>query len=82
MGALVGVVVVVSIIALIYYLQSRHAVPRWPNEQNEALAFCARCVYRYFDVCIHPGSPVYLGECGPVYTGRMKCEVELDRSRW
>jgi hypothetical protein len=72
---LVGVVVVVLIMALIWYLQIRHAVPRRPNEQLEALAFCARCVHRHGDLCTHPSRGVSGQECGPVCNGRVRCEV-------
>ena len=72
---LVGLGAVVLIMALIYYLQIRHAVPRRPNEQIEALAFCARCVHRRGDLCTHPSSPVSGQECGPVRKGQVRCEV-------
>ena len=72
---LVGVVAVVLIMALIYYLQIRHAVPRQPNEQLEAMAFCARCVHRRGDLCTHPSSPVSGQECGPVCKCQVRCEV-------
>jgi hypothetical protein len=72
---LIGVVAAVLIMALSWYLQIRHAVPLRPNEQFEALAFCARCVHRCGDRCTHPSSPVRGQECGPVCVGRVGCEV-------
>lgn len=72
---LVGVVAVVLIMALIYYLQIRHAVPLRPDEQFEVLAFCARCVHRHGDLCTHPSSPVFGQACGPVCIGDLACNV-------
>jgi hypothetical protein len=72
---LIGVVAVMLIMALIYYLQIRYAVPRRPNKQLEALAFCARCVHRHGDLCTHPGSPVFGQACGPVCIGDLACSV-------
>ena len=45
-------------------------------------AFCVWCHYRRVDICTHPGSPVYLGDCGPVCTGAQSCEVRQERQRW
>jgi hypothetical protein len=78
---LVGLVVVVLIMALIYYLQIRYAVPRRPNEQLEALAFCARCVHRHGDLCTNPASPVYGQACGPVCIGDVQCKVREVRRK-
>jgi hypothetical protein len=70
-----------SLIAYLYWTQRQHP-DRRRKKVDEAEAYCAWCVYRHGDVCIHPASPVYLGECGPVNTGHIQCKVRLERSRW
>ena len=70
-----------SLIGYLYWAERQHP-DRRRKKADEAEVYCAWCAYRHGDVCIHPASPVYLGECSPVCIGRMKCEVRLERSRW
>ena len=65
-----------SLIAYLYWTKSQHP-DRRRKKVDEAEAYCTWCVYRHGDICIHPASPVYLGECGPVDTGRIQCEVRV-----
>ena len=65
-----------SLITYLYWTERQHP-DRRRRKVDEAEVYCAWCVYRYLDVCIHPASPVYLGECGPVCIGRIRCEVRV-----
>ena len=67
-----------SLIGYLYWTERQHP-DRQRRKANESEAYCAWCVYRYRDVCIHPASPVYPGECALVCTGRMKREVRQAR---
>jgi hypothetical protein len=64
------------------YWAGQQRAGRRPRKVNEAEVYCVWCLYRRGSVCIHPGSPVYPGECSPVCTGRMECEVREMKSRW
>jgi len=70
-----------SLVGYLYWTERQHP-DRRRRKVDEAEAYCTWCVYRRGDICIHPASPVYLGECGPVNTGRIKCKMRLGRSRW
>jgi hypothetical protein len=70
-----------SLIGYLYWTERQHP-DRRRRKVNEVEVYCAWCVYRHHDVCIHPASPVYQGECKLVCIGRIKCEVRLERSRW
>jgi hypothetical protein len=53
---------------------------RRPGRQ-EGGAVCVWCLYRRGDLCMHPGSPVYPGECSPVCVGDRQCDVRHLRAR-
>ena len=54
---------------------------RRSKKTEGTVAHCVWCLYRHGDICTHPGSPVYLEECGPVCTGVKRCEVRQERLR-
>jgi hypothetical protein len=72
--------VLACLISYLYWTRRKHQ-HREAEPPNEAGAFCVWCLYRRGDVCIHPSSPVYSGECGSVCIGHVRCEVRQERLR-
>jgi len=79
---LIALLIGTSLASLVAYLfwTRRQQVHR-SRQVKEVGAYCVWCLYRHGDICIHPGSPVYLEECGPVCTGLKQCEVRLEQLR-
>jgi hypothetical protein len=65
-----------SLIGYLYWTKRQHP-DRRRRKVDEPEAYCAWCLYRHDDICIHPGSPVYPGKCGPVCRGQLNCEVRV-----
>jgi hypothetical protein len=63
-----------SLIGSLYW-EERKQPDRQPRKPNEGGASCVWCLFRRGDICIHPGSPVYPGECSPVCIGVKRCDV-------
>ncbi len=61
---------------------ARQRPDRRSREVDKGGAYCVWCLYRRGDICTHPGSPVYREECGPVCTGRVRCELKQERWQW
>jgi hypothetical protein len=70
-----------SLATMIGYLcwSERQHRDRRRRKVDEAEVYCVWCLYRRGDMCTHPGSPVYPGECTPVCVGRMGCEARVVR---
>lgn len=79
--ALLMGVTLASLIASLCWAAWEHLVHRSRRAKGIA-AFCVWCLYRRGETCTHPGSPVYLEECGPVCTGAQRCAVRQERRRW
>ena len=69
-----------SLVAYLFWTR-RHQPDRRSKKVNKVGAYCVWCLYRHSGTCTHPGSPVYLEECGPVCTGVKRCEVRQERLR-
>lgn len=78
-ATLIGVTLASWISALLW--AARQSPRLRSRETEERGVYCVWCLYRRGDTCSHPGSPVYLEDCGPVCLGPARCGVRLERWR-